>query len=450
MEQRPAAMVALDAAQIDADLALQLEVIRLAEIVAQQDVLGRDGRVGLQLEDPVAVVALLAQQRLRGAADVVARARRQALDVGHRARRVASAESECGRGLARAQRALDGRRQAGVGPVAGQEQVGPRGSRAAGRRASCAGVAAKVARFSLTMRQGGTGPSDPWTAATSRHSSCGQGLALGVDQMVGGADGDGEAVVKGEDPFRRAADHADHGSAASGGGAMRKWALRMARNASGASDAGQQLLGDPGRHREDHAIVRPSVSSPSSKAKADAPGRRRTCTAAQPAARRMSAPVRAQLGERGVDESGGEARRGDQRAHVACRPWRGFRARSAPARSAEAALRRRVQRRQQDRPQELLPQGPCRSERPRRSAGRDGAAAAAQQRQIVAMPCVPGTRRRAIENPPGQRPVVRAQGPALARCKVDERELGRAARPAGPPRRWRQVASTAGLPDRTR
>ena len=55
VEQRPAAVLALDAAQVDADLALQLQVVRLAEIVAQQHVFGRDGGVGLQLEHPVAV-----------------------------------------------------------------------------------------------------------------------------------------------------------------------------------------------------------------------------------------------------------------------------------------------------------------------------------------------------------------------------------------------------------
>ena len=42
---------------------------------------------------------------------------------------------------------LDGRRQAGLRPVAGKEQIVPVGARS-GRNASCAGVAAKVARFS--------------------------------------------------------------------------------------------------------------------------------------------------------------------------------------------------------------------------------------------------------------------------------------------------------------
>ena len=124
MEQRPAAMLALDAAQIDADLALQLEVVRLAEIVAQQDVFRRDGGVGLQLEDPVAVVALLAHQRLRGAIDVVVEPVARSVDMRSWRRRP---RARRGGRVARAQRALDRRRQAGVGPVAGEEQVGPRG-----------------------------------------------------------------------------------------------------------------------------------------------------------------------------------------------------------------------------------------------------------------------------------------------------------------------------------
>ena len=98
MEQRPAAMVALDAAKIDTDLALQLELIRLTEILTQEDVLRGDGRIRLQLEDPVPVLALLAQQRLCGAAYVV-------FDAVDGARSwscagLARAKSECGRSLA--------------------------------------------------------------------------------------------------------------------------------------------------------------------------------------------------------------------------------------------------------------------------------------------------------------------------------------------------------------
>jgi hypothetical protein len=70
-EQRPAAVIALDAAQIDRDLSLQLGIERLAEIVPQQHVFGGNGGVGLELEHPMAVRALLRQQRLRAFLDLL-------------------------------------------------------------------------------------------------------------------------------------------------------------------------------------------------------------------------------------------------------------------------------------------------------------------------------------------------------------------------------------------
>ena len=63
VEQRPAAMLALDGAQILRQRRLDA-VVDLAEIMLQQDVFGRDGRIGLELEGPMAVGALLRQQRL--------------------------------------------------------------------------------------------------------------------------------------------------------------------------------------------------------------------------------------------------------------------------------------------------------------------------------------------------------------------------------------------------
>ncbi len=105
MEQRPAAILGLDAAEIGADLALQLRIVRLTQILAQQDVLGRDRRIRLELEHPVPVVALLTHQRLRGTPDV-------GLD----------GESIVGRVV---QRSLDRRRQPGGRPIAGEKQVGP-------------------------------------------------------------------------------------------------------------------------------------------------------------------------------------------------------------------------------------------------------------------------------------------------------------------------------------
>ena len=57
-------MLALDAAQIDRDLCFERGIDRLAEIVPQQHIFGRNSRVGLELEHPMAVGALQRQQRL--------------------------------------------------------------------------------------------------------------------------------------------------------------------------------------------------------------------------------------------------------------------------------------------------------------------------------------------------------------------------------------------------
>ena len=71
MEQRPAAVITLDAAQIDRDLALDLGVERLAAEVAHQHVFGWDGGVGLELEHPMAVRLLAVDQRAGGPANAV-------------------------------------------------------------------------------------------------------------------------------------------------------------------------------------------------------------------------------------------------------------------------------------------------------------------------------------------------------------------------------------------
>ena len=65
VHQRPAAMDALNPAQVIGDLAFQHRVDRLAEIVAQQHILGGDGAIGFQFEHPVAVGLPIAQQPAR-------------------------------------------------------------------------------------------------------------------------------------------------------------------------------------------------------------------------------------------------------------------------------------------------------------------------------------------------------------------------------------------------
>ena len=59
VEQRPAAVRALHRPQVNADLALQCRVDPVQEVL-EQHIFRRDGRIGLQLEDEVAVVALVA------------------------------------------------------------------------------------------------------------------------------------------------------------------------------------------------------------------------------------------------------------------------------------------------------------------------------------------------------------------------------------------------------
>jgi len=68
-EQRPAAMRPLDATQIDGDFLFERGIDRFAQIMPQQHVFGRDRRVGLELEHPMAVLTLLRQQRSGRAVD---------------------------------------------------------------------------------------------------------------------------------------------------------------------------------------------------------------------------------------------------------------------------------------------------------------------------------------------------------------------------------------------
>ena len=60
--------VALGCADVARDARLQLG-LDAAEVVLQQDVLGRDRHVGLQLENPMSVGVLQGDQRLAGARD---------------------------------------------------------------------------------------------------------------------------------------------------------------------------------------------------------------------------------------------------------------------------------------------------------------------------------------------------------------------------------------------
>ncbi len=74
-EQRPPAIRALGGAQISCDALFELRVDR-AEIVLQEDVLGRDRGVGFQVEHPVAVLLLQRQEQFDRSRDGGIEARR--------------------------------------------------------------------------------------------------------------------------------------------------------------------------------------------------------------------------------------------------------------------------------------------------------------------------------------------------------------------------------------
>jgi len=71
MEKRPAAMCALDAAQIGGNLCLKLRVDGLAEIVPEQHIFGWNRGIGFEFEDPVPIPALPVQQRFGRRVDVL-------------------------------------------------------------------------------------------------------------------------------------------------------------------------------------------------------------------------------------------------------------------------------------------------------------------------------------------------------------------------------------------
>ncbi len=151
LHQRPAAMRALDPAQIVGDLAFQHAVDRLAQIVAQQHVFRRDGAVGFELEHPMSVGLPQIQQRTRGSAD--ARLQRgvglhincsivgthlarhpQLFASGHHIQKqvyrktvrrsgLPHRQHQIGGAVARPHRSLDGGRQPRISPVAGEKQV---------------------------------------------------------------------------------------------------------------------------------------------------------------------------------------------------------------------------------------------------------------------------------------------------------------------------------------
>ncbi len=212
MKQRPAAVLALDAAQIDGDLRLELGIDRLGQIVSQQHVFGRDRGVGLQLEHPVAVRALQGQQRAGRRLDTALHGCRRRLTL-----RPTRAPSP----LEIAARRPDPRHDCRTGShlrssPAGRSLVqSPARNKIAPsrRRSRTLGVLARRRReggaalaHDLPRRQrlGKARYGRDLVPDLSR-----QRLARDIEQPVGGADGDRQPVRQAEQPFDGAVDDAD-------------------------------------------------------------------------------------------------------------------------------------------------------------------------------------------------------------------------------------------------
>ena len=63
-------MIALNAAKIDGDQALEFEIGLFAAKMPEQHIFGRDRRIGLELETPMTVLVLSGEQRFRRARDM--------------------------------------------------------------------------------------------------------------------------------------------------------------------------------------------------------------------------------------------------------------------------------------------------------------------------------------------------------------------------------------------
>ena len=88
-EQRPAAVIALDTAQIARDLLFEFEIGRFAEVMHEQHVFGGNRGVGFEFVEPVAVGVLRGEQRVGGLRD-------RRIDLGERGGRNRPVEARQG------------------------------------------------------------------------------------------------------------------------------------------------------------------------------------------------------------------------------------------------------------------------------------------------------------------------------------------------------------------
>ena len=209
-------MVALDAAQIDRDFGFQRRIDRFAEIMPQQHVFGRNSGVGLELEHPMAVGRCCANSASRRLFDALPR---DSVRCGSAARAapcvvrcIVFNHSSCAiMSAARLPDRIAPSMVAGS-PVSVQSPARTRLLHlvaAPGRFASCAGVAAKVARRSRTICQGGSVGRKSGQTGDLAPDRFRQLLARRIDKPIAGADGDGKPARKGKEPLHRAVDHAE-------------------------------------------------------------------------------------------------------------------------------------------------------------------------------------------------------------------------------------------------
>ena len=74
-------MIALNAPKIDGDQALEFEIGLFAAEMPEQHIFGRDRRIGLEFETPMAVLVLTGEQRLRRARDMTLQRLRATADL---------------------------------------------------------------------------------------------------------------------------------------------------------------------------------------------------------------------------------------------------------------------------------------------------------------------------------------------------------------------------------
>lgn len=246
----------------------------------------------------------------------------------------------------------------------------------------------------------------------------GQFLRLHFQETIGGAHRDGQPVRECEDPFRGAADQSHQQGRAGGRGDL-EMRIDDGAESVGHGEIGQQFLSRPGRYGKNHLLLRTQGFFTVDEGQA-AHFSVLQLQGAQPATEPNLRAGLAQPLQGRFDEGGGQAGHRDPRADAAAALGQ----RLAHHRAREVGrsfLRRGIENGNQQGPQEFLPQhAAARQHLFDLSAGM--ASHQGRYRQIVteararhAAPC--------SQDPPGNGPVIGAQGPGPTRRDVKERKL---------------------------